>query len=93
MKFTVETGTPATVRTPCLVAGVKQAARIAADAGAKALFDAALRDFQDQPGRTLTVQLPAGGAIERLLVVGGADGELTAASYRKITDAAARALR
>ncbi|MFM8355154.1 MAG: leucyl aminopeptidase, partial [Gammaproteobacteria bacterium] len=48
---------------------------------------------QDQPGRTLTVQLPAGGAIERLLVVGGADGELTAASYRKITDAAARALR
>ena len=93
MKFSVETRPLQTLKTPCLIVSRKQAQRVAVSAGARALFEAALRDFQDRVGRTAVVQLPGTADVPRLLIAGGADDELTAASFRKVADAAARALR
>ncbi|MGA1370802.1 MAG: leucyl aminopeptidase [Pseudomonadales bacterium] len=93
MKFSVETRPLQAQKTPCLVVSRKQAQRVAISAGARALFEAALRDFQDRVGRTALVQLPADADVPRLLIAGGADEELTAANFRKVADAAARALR
>ncbi|MEN9807454.1 MAG: leucyl aminopeptidase [Pseudomonadota bacterium] len=93
MKFSVEARSLQTLKTPCLVVSRKQAQRVAVEAGARPLFEAALRDFHDRVGRTALVQLPGAADVPRLLVVGGADDELTAANFRKIVDAAARALR
>jgi leucyl aminopeptidase len=93
MKYTTLTGDLHTLKTPCLVTGLKQARRVAQQLGARAIFEAAIRDFRDQPSRLLLVQLPANSPIARLMVAGGADGDLTPAQFRKIAEATARALR
>jgi leucyl aminopeptidase len=93
MKYATQTGPLHELKTPCLVSGLRQAQRVARQLGERTLFDAAVRDFKDQPGRTLLVQLSAASPIPRLLVAGGADGDLQPAQFRKIADAAARALR
>jgi leucyl aminopeptidase len=93
MKYAIQTGNLHELKTPCLICSLKQARRVAAQLGEAALFDAAVRDFKDQHGRTLLVQLSAASPIPRVLVAGGADGELQPAQFRKIADSVARALR
>ena len=88
MKYTTLTGDLHTLKTPCLVTGLKQARRVAGALGARMLFEAAIRDFKDQPSRILMVQLPAASPIARLMVAGGADGDLSPAQFRKIAEAA-----
>lgn len=93
MKYSTRTGSVTELATPCLIAGLEQAREVAVHHGHGELFDAALQDFADKPGRTQVVSLPPGGRVRRLLVAGGAGGDVTPADYRKLVDAAAKALR
>ncbi|MBX3706469.1 MAG: leucyl aminopeptidase [Pseudomonadales bacterium] len=93
MKYSTQTGSLDQLSTPCLVTTLKQARRLAYQSGERTLFDAAVRDFKDLPGRTLLVQLSGASRVARLLIAGGADAALEPGPYRKIVDAAARALR
>jgi len=93
MKYSTQTGSLNELTTACLVCGLKQGRRIAAQLGAREPFDIAARDFRDQPGRTLLVQLPSASPVARLLIAGGADEALTTSQYRKIVDSAAKALK
>jgi len=93
MKYSIQTGSLSDIKTPCLISGLQQAQRLAKQLGELEGFQAAVRDFKDQPGRTLLVQLSAASPVERVLVVGGADGDLQPGQYRKVVDGAARALR
>ncbi|MFU8814650.1 MAG: leucyl aminopeptidase [Pseudomonadales bacterium] len=93
MKYSVKTGALAELKTPCLITSVEQARQVAARHRHSDLFAAAMDDFIDKPGKALVVNLPEKAAVKRLLVVGGADAEVTAAEYRKIADTAARAVK
>jgi leucyl aminopeptidase len=90
MKYTTRTGNLAEQKTPCLIASVAQARKAVANAG---VLDSALRDFDDKPGKVQMVQLTAGSAATRILVAGGADATVSAADFRKICDAVAKALK
>ncbi len=93
MRYTTRTGTLADLDTPCLVTTRAQARKVAANRGQEALFDAAMADFSDKPGQVQLVNLTRGSKVKRLMVAGGADDEVTPADYRKIVNAAARALK
>ena len=93
MKYATRIGSVTDVKTPCLVTGASQARRVARAQGELKLLDAALRDFRDQAGKVTVVQLAAGKPVERLLVAGGADADLDAATFQKITSMAAKALK
>ena len=93
MKYSTRPGSLSELTTPCLIVGLEQARTVAAEQGQSALFDAAVQDFSDKAGRVLVVNLTRESGIKRLLVAGGTDGEVTPADYRKIVDAAARALK
>ena len=93
MKYATRIGSVADVKTPCLVTGVSQARRVARAQGEIKLLDAALRDFQDQAGKVSVVQLAADKPVARLLVAGGVDADLDAATFRKIASTAAKTLK
>ncbi len=93
MKYSTKTGPLTEQKTPCLITSLAQARRVAASERQSDLFDAAVEDFRDKPGKTLLVSLPKASAVQRLLIAGGADEEVSAADYRKIVDSVARALR
>jgi leucyl aminopeptidase len=93
MKYSTKTGTLTDLKTPCLIASVKQARQVAERHRQSELFDAAMEDFTDKPGKVRVVNLTRNPAVTRLVVAGGADGEITAADYRKIVDAAAKAVK
>jgi leucyl aminopeptidase len=93
MRYSTHTGTLSGTTTPCLVASLKQAQRVARELGEQRFVEAATRDFRDQAGSTTTVPLPAPSPIKRLLIAGGADEPLTEGVYRKVVDGAARALK
>ena len=91
MKYSTKTGS-LTAATHCLVCALQVAARTARQLGAGPLFDAAVQDFQNKAGTNLTVRLPAGTRVRRILVAGGADGEIEAAQFRKIARSTAKDL-
>jgi leucyl aminopeptidase len=93
MKYSTRTGTLTAQKTPCLIASLEQARKVAASQGQAAWFEAATQDFTDKPGRVQVVNLTGESAVKRLVVAGGADDEVTPAEYRKIVDAAARAVK
>ncbi len=93
MKYATRTGTLADLDTPCLVTSLTHARKIASSLGQQALFDAAMEDFVDKPGQVQLVNLTRESTIKRLLVAGGGDDEVTPADYRKIVNAASRALK
>ncbi|MEQ8857730.1 MAG: leucyl aminopeptidase [Pseudomonadales bacterium] len=93
MKYSTKTGSLTDQTTPCLITSLAQARRVAAQQRQTALFDTATGDFADKAGKTLLVALPKDASVKRLLVAGGADQEVSPADYRKIVEAAARALR
>ena len=91
MKYSIKTGS-LTTSTHCLVCSLQSAARTARQLGTGPLFDAAAQDFKNKAGTNLTVRLPAACPIERILVAGGADGEVNAADFRKIARSTAKDL-
>jgi leucyl aminopeptidase len=93
MKYSTQTGSLSDLKTPCLISGLQQAGRLAGELRELALFQAAVRDFKDKVGQTLLIQFSAASPIARILVAGGADGELEPGQYRKVVGSAARALR
>ncbi|NBC23452.1 MAG: leucyl aminopeptidase [Gammaproteobacteria bacterium] len=93
MKYQTKTGSLTELSTPCLITGMSNARKVAAKHGQAALFDAATGDFTDKPGNTQLVTLTKESPVKRLLVAGGADAEVSAAEFRKIADAVARAVR
>ncbi|MEZ5558283.1 MAG: leucyl aminopeptidase [Pseudomonadales bacterium] len=93
MKYTTRTGTLSELATPCLVASLSEARKLARAADALKWFDAAIRDFTDQPGKVLLLALDGRSRIERLLIAGGADATVSETQYRKIVTTAARALK
>jgi len=93
MKYSTKTGSLTELKTPCLIASRQQCRKVAAGQGQAALFDAAMEDFSDKPGNAMLVSLPRAAAVKRLLVVGGADGEVSAADFKKMAAAAARTVK
>ncbi|MCP5182697.1 MAG: leucyl aminopeptidase [Pseudomonadales bacterium] len=91
MKYTASHGQATKVSTPCLVASLSTARQATSGQVREALI-AATRDFKDQAGDTLLLALPQAGGVQRVLIAGGCDGELTVAQYRKAVNAAAGAL-
>ena len=71
MKYSTKTGSLTELRTPCLVASLATATRVATSLGASDQFAAATIDFNDKPGQCLRVNLSS-TQIRRLLVVGEA---------------------
>jgi leucyl aminopeptidase len=93
MKYSTKI-TPATeLKTPCLISSKQQARRVAVKLGHGALFDGAMEDFGDKPGHAALVTLPKSAAVRRLLVAGGADGDMSPAEFRKTAAAVARTLK
>ncbi|MEM7001109.1 MAG: leucyl aminopeptidase [Pseudomonadota bacterium] len=90
MKFSLFDGDLNAHTTPCLVASFKTAKSIARAAGQTAVFNRASQDFQDRLEQTLVIHLPGGPA--RILVVGGADNNLSADQFRKLGRSMATAL-
>jgi len=90
MKYSLTDGNLHELRTPCVVLSLKQATRLARDIGAKAEFARATTDFPDKLEQTIVVHL--GGAIPRLLVIGGADDQVTPDNFRKAARHMAAAL-
>ena len=91
MKYSTKTGS-LTAATHCLVCGLKAAARSAAELGVSDLFDTAIQDFGNRAGTNLTVRLPGAARVKRILVAGGADGEVEPADFRKIARSTAKDL-
>jgi leucyl aminopeptidase len=93
MKYTTRTGTLTEQKSPCLICSRSQARKVARALGHGAVVDAALADLDDKAGKVAMVHLPSASPVARLLVAGGADGAVSAAAFRKICDAAAKAVR
>ncbi len=93
MKYTTKTGTLSEFSTPCLIASLDQARKVARHNRQQGLFDAAVEDFTDKPGKVQIVALPRESAVKRLVVAGGADAEVGAGDFRKIADAVAKAVK
>lgn len=93
MKYSAQTGTLTDSKTGIAMVSLADAKKLGRSLKQQALVTAAVRDFKDQAGETLTVQLETGGAVDRLLVVGGCDGTLSLTDFRKSATAAANALK
>ena len=91
MKYSTKTGS-LTAATHCLVCGLKAAGRAAKELGVGTLFDTAVQDFENKAGVNLTVRLPGTSPVKRILVAGGADGEVEPADFRKIARSTAQNL-
>ncbi len=88
MKYSTKTGSLAAA-THCLIGSLETARRTAAELNASELFDAATQDFKDKAGANLTVRLPADSRVKRILVAGGADGDVEEKAFRKVARAVA----
>jgi len=93
MKYSTKTGSLAETSTPCLVASLQTARRVARELGYRDILQIATTDFADKAGQVQNVTLPAASPVRRLLIAGGADATLTPETYRKIVNAAAAALK
>ncbi len=90
MKYSLIDNAPETISTPCLVTSLKGARAVARSQGSGAILSRSTQDFKDKPEQSLLVQL--GGKSNRLLILGGADDQLTFATYKKIAAHAATQL-
>lgn len=90
MKYSLTDGNLHELRTPCVVLSLKQATRLARDIGAKTEFARATTDFSDKLEQNIVVHL--GGTIPRLLVIGGADDQVTPDNFRRAVRNMAAAL-
>ena len=90
MKYSLIDNAPETISTPCLVTSLKGARAVARSQGSGAILSRSTQDFKDKPEQSLLVQL--GGKSNRLLILGGADDQLTFATYKKIAAHAASQL-
>ncbi|MDH3692330.1 MAG: leucyl aminopeptidase, partial [Gammaproteobacteria bacterium] len=101
MDFSVKSGSPDKVRTPCVVVAVFQSRKLSAAARA---LDKATRgsistivrrgDIDGKPGSTLVLPITGKLASERVLLVGcGKQGQTTAAEFRRAMSAAASTLQ
>ena len=93
MKYSTKTGTLSELRSDCLVASLKAAARVCRSRGVRGVFDAATTDFVDELGKTLLVNLGTGQPIKRVLLVGGLDSPVEPQQFTRAAAAAAAALR
>ena len=90
MKYSLTEGTLHDLHTPCLVVSLKTARRVARGLGNLDSLKIATQDFKDVAEQTLAVNL--GGAIGRLLIIGGGDGQFETDSFRKLANAVAQSL-
>jgi leucyl aminopeptidase len=91
MKYLVSPGQPSQISTPLLIGSLATVRSSISNAAARATLQAATRDFKDQAGDTLLVNLPAGN-IEQALIAGGCDVGLNTTQYRKAVQAVATSL-
>ncbi len=92
MKYSTQTGTLADAKSQCLVTSLAGAQKALTRAAARDALDRATLDFRNEAGEVLTVVLGKGEDVQRLLIVGGCDDEVTQAQFRKAADSAATAL-
>ena len=83
MKYSTKTGSLAAA-THCLICNLETATRTASQLDAGELFEAAIQDFANKAGDNRMVRLPAESRVKRILVAGGADGEIEPAAFRKV---------
>ncbi len=93
MKYSTKTGSLSEITTPCLVASLQTAERVARELGHRDTLNVAITDFSDKAGQAQSIALPSSSPIRRLLIAGGADATLAPEAYRKIVEAAARGLK
>ncbi len=91
MKYSTKTSS-LTTATHCLVCDLGTAAKTARELGAGSLFDTAIQDFGNKAGTNLVVRLPGKSPVKRILVAGGADGEVEPPEFRKIARSTAKDL-
>jgi len=92
MKYLTRVGHVAEQKTDCLVTSLAGGAQIAHGQRLEDHYHALTRDFEDKAGNTLSLSLGKDAPQQRLLIAGGADQTVSAASFVKIANAAARAL-
>ena len=90
MKYSVKSGSIEKLRSDCIVVSVAQAKELAKQLDLVSTVTLALEDFQDKPGKVMTVVLTK--AIKRALVVGGISKKTSREDYRKILTTASAAL-
>ncbi len=88
MKYSSHTGALAGRSTDCVVTTLPAARDVARAMKADDYVKSAVRDFEDKPGKTLWIPLPASKRVKRLLVLGSSKGPISAADFRKIIQAA-----
>lgn len=97
MKYSSKTGTLHDLRkelkTPIAIVELEEAKALAKAYGQSELLEAACSDFSNDVGKTLKVAFTGKTAVERVLIVGGLDSEVSQASYRKACQAAATVLK
>ncbi|MDP6374276.1 MAG: leucyl aminopeptidase [Pseudomonadales bacterium] len=91
MKYSTKTGSLPDLKTPVLVCSAKIARKAVPVRKGAEIVDAALRDFKDKPGNTITLAMPKRCNADRLIVVGGGDDPVSASNYRKMVRSAATA--
>lgn len=92
MKYSIKTGAVTELNSDAIVCDATTASKIAKQADQADLYAAALADFKNKPGQTLLVHLPEPTKINRLLVVGGLDSNLSKTEFRSCVQAAATRL-
>jgi leucyl aminopeptidase len=100
MEFTASTTTPGKSSSACLILGIYEENKLSPsaaqiDEACGGLIKKVLRggDLKGKPGQTLMLHQPEGIGCQRLLLVGcGKEKELNERNYRKISEAAARAV-
>ncbi len=100
MEFTTSTGSIITTRTACLIVGIYDSRKLTPsaqtlDEATEGFIKTLLKngDLKGTVGQTLLVPTPQGLQCERLLLVGcGKEKELNDRNYRKVVQAAAKAL-
>ncbi len=92
MKYSTQTATASTIKTPCFVTSLDGARKALTKKAEREALDLATRDFGNKLGQVCNANIGSTAAIQRLLVVGGCDGEVSETDYRKASKAAAASL-
>ena len=92
MKYSTQTGTLSSAKTPCLVTSLKGAQRALSRAAERDALKRATQDFSDEVGKTLTVILGSGSDVQRVLIAGGCDDGMSTVAFRRAAASAADAL-
>jgi leucyl aminopeptidase len=92
MKYSSRTGRLERQATDCMIVSLGTARTLAKRLDVVDLLEAALRDFDDKPGKAQLVSLPTTSSVKRLLVTGAAK-EASPTDFRKSINAAAAVLK